>query len=159
MIFDQNIILRQKHFFTPKSLSAKKCIFLRQKFLYAKIYLRQNLFTPKFIYAKIYLRQNNFSTPKNFIYTKTFVTPINAFLASEPWKKYLRKFEMSALDLGQTRVLKNMVILENFLGVNMGPIWGPKSRKNRYSGFLGSYPPSNNFKNIFTWFYVQKYII
>ena len=51
-----------------------------------------------------------------------------------------------------------MVILEKWFGVNMGPIWGLKSPKNRYFGFLGSYPPSNDFKNSFTCFYVRKYI-
>ena len=42
---------------------------LGEQFFYAKIFLRQNFFTPKFFYAK----KTHFFTPKSFFYAKTFL--------------------------------------------------------------------------------------
>jgi len=50
---------------------------LGEQFFYAKIFLRQNFFTPKFFYAK----KTHFFTPKSFFYAKTFFTP-----KKWPWK-------------------------------------------------------------------------
>jgi len=84
--------------------------FFTPKFFYAKIFLRQNFFTPKFFtpkffYAKMFLRQK-FFTPKVF-YAKIFNA--NVFYVIFFKSVFQIKFSKLKNDLNKWRKIKMVV--------------------------------------------------